>query len=93
MDIETNQKKCMNTFSLERNHRIVPVVDRMLKHPNIKNIGKPKIIKEKDIFQFKAQKSEENLKKNTIKKKTKFDGGLDVDDSIGYKKPLKMKSY
>ena len=80
MDIETNQKKCMNTFSLERNHRIVPVVDRMLKHPNIKNIGKPKIIKEKDVFQFKT-------------KEVQFDGGLDVDDSIGYKKPLKMKSY
>tara|TARA_R110000822_G_scaffold36084_5_gene101744 strand:- start:2493 stop:2771 length:279 start_codon:yes stop_codon:yes gene_type:complete len=92
MDIETNQKKCMNTFSLERNHRIVPVVDRMLKHPNIKNIGKPKIIKEKDIFQFNTKEAKKPIK-NTIKKKTKFDGGLDVDDSIGYKKPLKMKSY
>ena len=92
MDIETNQKKCMNTFSLERNHRIVPVVDRMLKHPNIKNIGKPKIIKEKDIFQFKTKEAQKPIK-NTIKKKTKFDGGLDVDDSIGYKKPLKMRSY
>tara|TARA_R110002033_G_scaffold120624_1_gene163810 strand:+ start:633 stop:911 length:279 start_codon:yes stop_codon:yes gene_type:complete len=92
MDIETNQKKCMNTFSLERNHRIVPVIDRMLKHPNIKNIGKPKIIKEKDIFQFNTKEAKKPIK-NTIKKKTKFDGGLDVDDSIGYKKPLKMRSY
>tara|TARA_R110000803_G_scaffold116476_3_gene185080 strand:+ start:3000 stop:3278 length:279 start_codon:yes stop_codon:yes gene_type:complete len=92
MDIETNQKKCMNTFSLERNHRIVPVVDRMLTHPNIKNIGKPKIIKEKDIFQFNTKEAKKPIK-NTIKKKTKFDGGLDVNDSIGYKKPLKMKSY
>tara|TARA_R110000772_G_scaffold43610_2_gene100428 strand:+ start:582 stop:866 length:285 start_codon:yes stop_codon:yes gene_type:complete len=92
-DINTEHKKCMNTFTLERNHHIANEIDRTMNLKNVKNAGKKKDLGEKDIFDFKNENSKEKKKQTKPKKDNKIDKMLKVDYDIGRPKGLKMKSY
>jgi len=91
-DIKTEHKKCMNVFTLERNYPISKEMDKTMNLKNVKNAGKKKDLKEKDIFDFKNENSKEKKQPKT-RTDNKIDKMLKVDYDIGRPKGLKMKSY
>ncbi len=98
MDIERENRKCMNTFNLpmlekgrKQKHEL-PDRHPMLQRKAIKNAGKEKEIKETDVFDTGVKKK----KTSRIKKefKPKLDYLFDVDEPIDNKqKPKLNKNY
>tara|TARA_R110001632_G_scaffold109943_4_gene220314 strand:- start:1726 stop:2061 length:336 start_codon:yes stop_codon:yes gene_type:complete len=111
MDIEKSQFKCMNTFTHNNRFRTskqpLPDQNKIFQHKNIKNAGKPKEVKEKDIFDFKDDKhssndkhsskflqNEEKKSKPKAKAKVKPTKDIfDVNESIGNHNKIKLKNY
>tara|TARA_R110000764_G_scaffold16766_2_gene46554 strand:+ start:1723 stop:2031 length:309 start_codon:yes stop_codon:yes gene_type:complete len=102
MDIENSQFKCMNTFTHDNRFRTskqpLPDQNKIFEHKNIKNAGKPKEVKEKDIFDMRSSKDKENKSKpkavkiKKIKPKPTKDI-FDVNESIGNHNKIKLKKY
>jgi hypothetical protein len=91
--IQSENCRCMNTFTKTRLNRANEIVEnKMFSQPLVKNAGKPKVVREKDIFAF----NETDMKPKTKPKpkpKTKNDKLLDISETIGSKKNIKLKDY
>ena len=97
-DIEKDQHRCMNTFTKpmilmgRESQQPLPNQDRMLNTKKMKDAGKPKITKEKDIFIFPNQ-SVKKIKKKPIPSKKEKDL-FDCNECMGnQKKPKLNKNY
>ena len=102
MSIEKDQFKCMNTFTHDNRFRTskqpLPDQNKIFEHKNIKNAGKPKEVKEKDIFDMRSSKDEEKKSKPKTKPKIKpkpkpTKDIFDVNESIGNHNKIKLKKY
>lgn len=98
MDIERENRKCMNTFTLpmlekgrKQKHEL-PDRHPMLQSKSIKNAGKEKQIKETDVFDTGIQKKKTIRKKVSFKPKMDylFDNEQPIDNK---KKPKLNKNY
>tara|TARA_R110000823_G_scaffold308340_1_gene431899 strand:+ start:15177 stop:15473 length:297 start_codon:yes stop_codon:yes gene_type:complete len=98
MDIERENRKCMNTFTLpsietsrKQKHEL-PDRHPMLQKKSIKNAGKEKEIKEVDVFDYGAKKITKIKKK--VQFKPKLDYLFDSEEPIDNKKKPKLnKNY
>jgi hypothetical protein len=99
MDIENSQFKCMNTFTHDNRFRTskqpLPDQNKIFEHKNIKNAGKPKEVKEKDIFEFKDEekKSKPKSKPKPKPKPKPTKDIFDPNESIGNHNKIKLKNY
>lgn len=92
--IEKENVRCMNVYSLPMRlkgrepNQPLPDQDKMFKNPKIKNAGKKKPDKEKDIFDFPnmPKKKVKKIVKKTPQEKNLFD----INEPVGNKKTPKL---